>query len=180
MRIRTATGRRQELIIVTDSKFPGDHSCGIERRCRPVKNRFLPTQEWSAIIFTIVGGLGFGCGRQFGELANWRQQQCQNTPTHSRPPTDHSCVGRNLFFYRAASPPNRRRRWRHTVVRFLPTQEWSCGGRECIGEYGIVVARRRFVKSDKLSPLPSPNCQNPPTNYNPKQDHSCEGRNLTV
>ena len=37
---------------------------------------------------------------------------------------------------------NLRRRWRHMVVRFLPTQEWSAGGRECIGEYGIVAVRR--------------------------------------
>ena len=25
--------------------------------------------------------------------------------------------------------------WQHMTVRFLPTQEWSCGGRECVGEF---------------------------------------------
>ena len=31
--------------------------------------------------------------------------------------------------------PKIRRRWRHMFVRFLPTQEWSVGERDCIGGF---------------------------------------------
>ena len=41
-----------------------------------------------------------------------------------------------------------RRQCRPVKNRFLPTQEWATGGRESIGEYGIVVA--------KESPPPNP------------------------
>ena len=84
-------------------------------------------------------------------------------PQISRTQVDHSCEGRNLtmscpttpkstnnlpytsrpFLRRqesiqtwAASPPKLRRLWRHTIVRFLPTQEWSSVGRKCAGIFG--------------------------------------------
>ena len=117
---------------------PRDHSCvgrnllaagnrrwrQIERRCRPVKNRFLPTQEWSAGGLWFVGGFGDGvcdnlsgcrfaafllyAGMVHGGNGNRGRilataiigvggQQCQNTPIHFRPTQDHSCVGRNLL-----------------------------------------------------------------------------------
>ena len=44
------------------------------------------------------------------------------------------------------------------VVRFLPSQEWSTGERESIGEYGIIAARRCIVACTvaKTHTLPLP------------------------
>ena len=65
------------------------------------------------------------------------------SPIHSRSSLDHSCVGRNLTvscatiraafggFY-AALP--------HMVVRFLPTQEWSTGGRGLSTDWVLLLA----------------------------------------
>ena len=52
------------------------------------------------------------------------------------------------------SPPKRRRRWRHTVVRFLPTQEWSTGERGIVGECCLVaggLSPWRFLLSQEWS-----------------------------
>ena len=95
------------------------------------------------------------------------------SPTNLRPPQDHSCEGRNLI---AICRQRRRllgggrgmatikRIVAHDTVRFLPTQEWSRGGRECIA---------------KNTPDCCPhNCQNRPRFPFPPQDHSCGSRNL--
>ena len=49
------------------------------------------------------------------------------------------CAG--VFWYCGRHPPpKRRRRWRHNVVRFLPTQEWSTGVREVVGGFWLWAA----------------------------------------
>ena len=78
-----------------------------------------------------------------------------NSPSPGRPflrrQESHSVVCHNLPNSPTIppSPHQLRRLWRHTIVRFLPSQEWSvgvrecvcgfwrgnCGGRECVGVF---------------------------------------------
>ena len=57
----------------------------------------------------------------------------------------------------------------HDTVRFLPTQEWSSGGREYIAK-----------KYAPKCPPPPPQMPKSPPIPIPPQAHSCEGKNLTV
>ena len=92
------------------------------------------------------------------------------------------------------SPPKRRRRWRQMKERFLPTQEWSSGGRECIAKNTPPNVHRRRPKCQNRPRFPFPRKTIPakagisqcsaykyrqiPTILRPQVDHSCEGRNL--
>ena len=163
--------------------------------------RFLPTQEWSVCERECIAKNTPPNVHRRRQISS-RRPKCQNRPrfpfppqtipakagisqcsaykyrqipTIPRPPQDHSCEGRNLI----ATCRQRRRLLcggrgmatirrivAHDTVRFLPTQEWSRGKRECIA---------------KNTPDCCPhNCQNRPRFPFPPQDHSCEGRNLTV
>ena len=99
------------------------------------------------------------------------------------------------------SPPKRRRRWRQMKERFLPSQEWSTWGLWFVGGFWY-CRRRQIVKlSPALSPKSADNSPytsrpflrrqeshsvvsaqlpNPPPIPIPPEDHSCEGRNLTI
>ena len=64
-----------------------------------------------------------------------------NSPSPRRPflrrQESHSVVSHNLPNSPTIppSPHQLRRLWRHTIVRFLPSQEWSVGVRECTGVF---------------------------------------------
>ena len=78
-----------------DSRPPVDHSCvgrNLTIVCRPVKNRFLPSQEWSTCVQRIVGEFG-DC---VGDNLCGERRQCHIHRYIPVPPVDHSCVGRNL------------------------------------------------------------------------------------
>ena len=94
----------------------------------------------------------------------------------------------------AASPPKRRRRWRHMVVRFLPSQEWSAGERGIVGGFGDgagdnwheipafagMVCGGTGVYRQKYARLLPAQLPNSPPIPIPPEDHSCVGRNLLV
>ena len=83
------------------------------------------------------------------ESLNCRPHRRQNRPQPSIPPGDHSCVKQESP---CRNSGNRHRRQAYgkqcgggrafALGDSCFTQEWSTGGRECIGEYGIVAARR--------------------------------------
>ena len=151
----------------------GDNLAGLPpdadsmRRCRPVKNRFLPTQEWSAWGRGIVGGFWRRCGRQFGNSAIRRRQRTtipKYTYTLPFPPTDnnapkyaHTLPSTTRPFLRRQESilticrqrrRQFRRRCRPVKNRFLPTQEWSVGGRGIVGGFGLgdnLTGIRRFA-----------------------------------
>ena len=135
--------------------------------------RLLPLCDKEIPAFAGMVSGGTGVYRQ--KYARLLPAQLPKSPPIPIPPTDHSCEGRNLI---ATCRQRRRilgggrgmatirRIVAHDTVRFLPTQEWSRGKRECIA---------------KNTPDCCPhNCQNRPRFPFPPQDHSCEGRNLTV
>ena len=100
-----------------------------------------------------VGGFWRRCGRQFGRRATTMPY----LPMDSRPPVDHSCVGRNLFFTGRHRRLNLRRRWRHMFKidsclrrNGLPGDGGllayygvgNAGDGELRANFGIVAARR--------------------------------------
>ena len=129
--------------------------------------RFLPTQEWSTGERESIGEyriVATRCcrrHRQIRQFVHRRRQQCQNTPTPLHSP--RSSFLRKQESQRAT--PFRRHIWRHDTVRFLPTQEWSTGERESIGEYRIVAVAAVAAIGK------SANCPPPPPTM-PKYAHS--------
>ena len=105
-------------------------------------NRFLPTQEWSTGNGSVWVDFGIIVRRQIHKLS---PTPSPKSPTNHNPQVDHSCVGRNLFFYRAATPRllgGGCRQFtpplRHMFInRFLPSQEWSVGRTEVWGERNV-------------------------------------------
>ena len=75
----------------------------------------------------------------------------QSPKSTNKPPYTHRPFLRRQesILYRAATPPKRRRRWRHTIVRFLPTQEWSGGGTGNCGQN--TPDCRRLYAAESLS-----------------------------
>ena len=120
-----------------------EYVCVFWRLCIYDTVRFLPTQEWSC------GGRGY--------IAKNTPDCCphnyQNPPPIPIPPTDHSCVGRNLTVSCM--------QYRQIRRRFPFPTDHSC------------VGRNLTVPCMQISP-------NPPPIPIPPTDHSCEGRNLTI
>ena len=115
------------------------------RRWRQMKERFLPSQEWSCGGRGICGRIWRGnCGHilslspppNYQIVARTVAKNPPHTPVHpqtipAKAGISQSCAA-NGGVIKAAMPP--------MAMRFLPTQEWSVGGRGIVGGFCVLLS----------------------------------------